>query len=293
MNNIEMKVGTVLIEEKGLYSVLTDGETVSCRAGSRLRKGGMRILAGDKVDVEMNSDGTGFIVGIKERVNCLARPRVANVELFVIVTASCDPMPYLYNLDKLTVMAAVSELETVFAVNKSDLASPEELCALYSKAGMKCFPLSAKNGEGINELAEYIKGKTVVFAGASGVGKSSLINALYPELNAQTGELSKKIARGKQTTRHTCFFVTHDGTVIADTPGFTMLDADKLGVKDKYGLWQYFKEFDGAQCKWRGCTHLKEEGCGIIEKVKEGKIAKSRHESFCKLYGELSDLQWQ
>ncbi len=284
--------GVVLLEKKGLYTVYCDGELISCRAGSRLRKSGVRLLAGDMADVDMNQDGTGFITGIQERRNCLIRPRVANVELFVIVTATCDPIPFLYNLDKLTVMAAVAGIETVFAVNKSDLASPKELCELYESAGMKCFPITATNGIGVEALKSYIKGKAVVFAGASGVGKSSLINAMYPDLNAETGELSRKIARGKNTTRHTEFYLTEDRTLVADTPGFTMLDSDKLGVTDKRSLWEYFPEFENHNCRFRGCTHLKEEGCSVIEDVKNGKTAKSRHESYCKLYDELAATEW-
>ncbi len=286
------KNGVVLLEKKGLYTVYCDGESVSCRAGSRLRKSGVRLLAGDVAEIEQNDDGTGFIVGIKERKNSLIRPRVANVELFVIVTATCDPMPFLYNLDKLTVMAAVAGIETVFAVNKSDLASPETLCGLYESAGMKCFPICATDGNGVEALKNYIKGKTVVFAGASGVGKSSLINALYPALDAEIGELSQKIARGKNTTRHTEFYLTEDRTLVADTPGFTMLDSDRLGVTDKKKLWEYFPEFENHNCRFRGCTHLKEEGCSVIEDVKNGKTAKSRHESYCKLYGELAAMEW-
>lgn len=291
MDNTEIKSGIVLLEKKGLYTVYSDDRLISCRAGSRIRKNGVRLLAGDIADIEQNKDGTGFITGIHERKNCLSRPRVANVELFVIVTATCDPAPYYYNLDKLTVMAAVSGIETVFAVNKSDLASPKELCGLYESAGMKCFPITATSGDGVYSLKSYIKGKAVVFAGASGVGKSSLINAMYPDLNAETGELSRKIARGKNTTRHTEFYLTEDKTLVADTPGFTMLDADRIGVTDKRQLWEYFPEFEEHNCRFRGCTHLKEEGCSVIADVESGKTAKSRHESYCKLYAELAALE--
>ncbi len=280
------------MEKKGLYTVYCEGKLISCRAGSRIRKNGVRLLAGDMAEIEQNDDGTGFITGIRERKNCLSRPRVANVELFVIVTATCDPMPYLYNLDKLTVMAAAAGIETVFAVNKSDLASPDELCRLYESTGMKCFPICATDGSGVESLKSYIKGKAVVFAGASGVGKSSLINALFPSLNAETGELSQKIARGKNTTRHTEFYLAEGETLVADTPGFTMLDSDRLGVKDKKELWEYFPEFENHNCRFRGCTHLKEEGCSVIEDVKNGKTAKSRHESYCKLYAELAAAEW-
>ncbi len=281
--------GVIIKEKKGLYTVASGDSQVLCKAGSHIRKDGLRLLAGDRVELERNADGSGFIRTVKERKNCLARPAVANIDLFVVVTATMSPDPYLYNIDKLTVMAENAGVETVIAVNKSDLCAPTALIDIYEKAFYKCFSLCAARGEGIEELRTYLDGKTAVFAGASGVGKSSLLNALYPSLNAETGELSKKIARGKNTTRHTEFFAVGDNTYIADTPGFTMLDEDRLGVEEYEELKYCFPEFEAhlGSCAFRGCTHLKEEGCGVIGAVNSGLIAKSRHESFVKLYGEL------
>lgn len=286
---MDIAEGIIIKEKKGLYTVaVADGELL-CKAGSHIRKEGHRLLAGDRVELERNPDGSGFVRAVKERKNCLARPAVANIDLFVVVTATASPDPYLYNIDKLTVMAEVSHVETVIVVNKSDLSSPAPLMKVYETAGYRCFSVCAAKGEGLEALREYLKGKTAVFAGASGVGKSSLLNTLYPGLNAETGELSKKIARGRNTTRHTEFFALGEDTYLADTPGFTMLDEDRLGVEEYEELKYCFPEFDAhlGSCAFRGCTHLKEEGCGVIGAVKDGLIAKSRHDSFVKLYGEL------
>ncbi len=291
MNNMVMANGVIIKEKKGLYTVQSNGTAVQCHAGSRIRKGGERLMAGDRVEIELNGDGTGFITALLPRTNSLVRPLVANVDVFVIVLATAAPAPYPYNIDKLTTMAHYRGIETVLAINKCDAASPDGICDIYEKSGYRCFKLSAATGAGVDALAAYLKGKTAVFAGASGVGKSSLLNALYSDVAVQTGELSK-IERGKNTTRHTEFFAVGENTFIADTPGFTMLDEDKLGVDDKEKLFDCFPEFEGyfGKCRWRGCTHLKEEGCAVIEAVENGSIAPSRHDSYVKLYGALAAL---
>ena len=291
MNKINSDTGVIIKEKKGLYSVFCSGKEVLCKAGSHIRKEGVRLVAGDRVELELNSDGSGFIRSVLPRKNCLSRPLVANIDTFVIVTATESPAPYLYNIDKLTVMAERAGAEIVLAVNKCDLKDEKELTEVYEKAFYKCFPVSAFDGRGIDGLRTHIRGKTAVFAGASGVGKSSLLNALYPEMQAETGELSKKIARGRNTTRHTEFYSVDEDTYIADTPGFTMLDEDRLGIESHEELYMYFPEFEEyvGECVFRGCTHLKEEGCAIIEAVNNGSVSSSRHQSFVKLYGELKD----
>lgn len=287
-----MTSGVIIKEKKGLYTVAVNGDTVACHAGSRIRKGGERLLAGDRVEIELNSDGSGFITALLPRVNSLVRPLVANIDVFVIVVAAATPVPYPYNIDKLTAMAHSRGIETVLAINKCDVGDASALLVIYEKAGYKCFALSAATGHGVNALGVYLKGKTAVFAGASGVGKSSLLNALYEGIGVETGELSKKIERGKNTTRHTEFFAVEKDTYIADTPGFTMLDEDRLGIAEKEELFDCFPEFEPffGKCRFRGCTHLKEEGCAVIEAVRNGSVAESRHESYVKLYGVLASL---
>lgn len=269
------------------------GTVLLCKAGSRIRKDGMRLVAGDRVTVECNEDGTGFIRSVEERKNSLVRPLVANIDCFVIVCATTEPKPYYYNIDKLTVMAEKVGVEICLAVNKCDLAPADGLINTYSSAAYKCFKVCAANGEGIEPLRSHLRGKVSVFAGASGVGKSSLLNALYPDLNTETGELSKKIGRGKNTTRHTEFFEVEENTYLADTPGFTMLDEDRLGIQGAEDLYLYFSDFEPfvGGCTFRGCTHLKEEGCAVIAAVEKGTVPKSRHDSYVKLYGELKNIK--
>lgn len=288
-----MAKGIVIKEKNGLYTVIIDGRAVRCRAGSRIRKGGERPLVGDRAEVEPNSDGTGFITALLPRVNSLARPLVANVDVFVIVTAAASPAPYPYNIDKLTVSTAFRGIETAVAINKCDVGDPAKLAAVYEGAGYRCFALSAATGAGVDALARFLIGKTAVFAGASGVGKSSLLNALCAEAEAEIGELSKKISRGKNTTRHTELFAVGNGSYIADTPGFTSLDEDKLGITEKGDLFSCFPEFAPlfGKCRWRGCTHVKEEGCAVLEAVRRGRIAESRHESYVKLYCALASFK--
>ncbi len=289
MYNINSELGIIVKEKKGLYTVALGDKELLCKAGSRIRKEGVRLMAGDRVEVELNPDGSGFIRNAALRKNSLPRPPVANIDTFVIVTATTTPEPYLYNIDKLTVMAECAGIDVVLAINKCDLHPAAQLAEIYGAATYACFPLSAATGQGVDELKAFLKGKTSVFAGASGVGKSSLLNALYPALDAETGELSKKISRGRNTTRHTEFFAVDENTYIADTPGFTMLDEDKLGVEDYGELYMHFPEFRQCigNCMFRGCTHLKEEGCSVIADVKNGRIQKSRHENYVKLYTEL------
>lgn len=292
MNRIET-VGVVIKEKNGLYTVVCDNEALLCKAGSRVRKAGVRLVAGDRVSVENNGDGSGFIRDALPRRNCLARPLVANIDTCVIVVAAAAPEPYFYNIDKLTVMAEKAGVEVCIAVNKCDLRSSAELAAVYAAPGYRLFSLCAADGTGVGELRDFIRGKTSVFAGASGVGKSSLLNALYSDLQAETGALSKKISRGKNTTRHTEFFCPEDGTYVADTPGFTMLDAERLGVEKCEELCELFSEFRQhlGSCTYRDCTHLKEEGCAVLAAVEAGTVARSRHESFVRLYGELKNIK--
>ena len=282
--------GVVIKEKNGLYTVSSGGTEIQCHAGSRIRKSGIRLLAGDRVEAEINDGGDGFIVSVRERSNVLARPPVANIDTFVIVAAAAAPEPYTYGIDKLAVMAEAAGVEAAVVINKCDIADSGYLSGIYGRAGYRCFQLSAAEGEGTDALRSYLKGKTAVFAGASGVGKSSLLNAMYPGISAETGELSRRILRGRNTTRHTEFFSVGDSTYIADSPGFTMLDEDKLGVESKEALADCFPEFAPyfGKCRFRSCSHLKEEGCAVIEAVKNGDIAESRHESYVRLYNALA-----
>ncbi len=286
------KEGLILSGVNGLYTVESENQTFYCRSGTRVRKNDGKILAGDRVLFRDNGDGQGFITSLLPRKNFLVRPPVANIDLLCMVVAPKDPAPYLYNIDLLTVLAEKNGIECAIIISKSDLADCTEISEIYGKTDYSVVKTCSKTNEGIEEVRNLLKGKICVLCGASGVGKSTLINALYPFLELETGELSEKIARGKNTTRTTELFPLGDGTYLADTPGFTAVNTElycEIDHKELHNLFPEFSEFDGG-CRYADCTHTKETECGIADAVCDGKISNSRHESFKKLYYELKSI---
>ena len=279
----------VLGGQNGLYRVETERGTLSCRSATKIRKDGCKLMAGDRVTVEDNEDGTGFVRAVEPRVNSLVRPPVANVGLLVIVAAADHPKPLPFNIDKLTVIAEKEKIPVAIVVSKSELGDSEHLSEIYADTPYPVFRVSDYGSDGTAGLLEAMSGKTTVFCGASGVGKSTLLNKLFPFLNAEVGELSEKIARGKNTTRTTSLFRVAEQTYVADTPGFTMLETGMYCKIDKKELISLFPEMEpyAATCRYSHCTHLCEDGCGVVGAVAEGKIRKERHESFKRLYEEL------
>lgn len=284
-----MSYGKLLKGQNGLYSVFDGEKEVSCRAGSRLRKGDMRLSPGDNVDFTLNADGTGFITEILPRKNTFIRPPVANIDVFVIVTAAASPDPDIFYLDSLCTIALLSGASVMLVINKTDIASPVFLTDIYEKTPIKVFCVQAVNGIGIEPVREALRGKTAVFAGPSGAGKSSLLNALCPELSAEVGDLSQRLMRGKNTTRVSELFRLENDIWLADTPGFTMLDFAACGVTDHKTVIDAFPEMHPftSKCRYRDCAHTVEEGCAVLEAVKDGKIPSSRHENFCRIYTEV------
>jgi ribosome biogenesis GTPase len=247
-----------------------------------------------------------MIEKICERKNSLVRPPLANVDTLFVSFAAIDPVPNILGIDKLLSVAAAAGIKTAVVITKSDLSA--ELAAkyeaIYKKAGYPVFVTSSADGSGVERVREYIveggSGKIYAFAGASGIGKSSIMNALFPELELKTGALSEKISRGKQTTRTVELFpftFSEGETVfVADTPGFSMLEFSAVAGFRKKDLAATFPEFTAhaANCRWRDCTHTKDGDCGVIEAVKRGDIAKERHESFLLMYDELSKIpEWK
>lgn len=284
-----MPKGILLKGQKGLYAVYDGEKEIQCRAGSRLRKGDMRLSPGDGVEYTLNDDGTGFITEILPRRNAFVRPPVANIDAFVIVTAAASPDPDIFYLDSLCTIATLAGAEVMLVINKTDIASPEYLKSIYEKTPVKVFCVQAVNGVGIEPLRQALKGKTAVFAGPSGAGKSSLLNALCPTLSAQVGDLSQRLMRGKNTTRVSELFMLDGDIRLADTPGFTMLDFAACGVTDYKTVIEAFPEMlpFTENCRWRDCAHTVEEGCAVIQAVKDGKVPVSRHESFVRIYTEV------
>ena len=286
------KEGLVLSASNGFYTLECDGERYICRCGTKIRKTDGRILAGDRVVFRDNGDGNGFVVSLIPRRNALVRPPVANIDLLAMVVAPRDPMPYLYNIDLLTVIATKYNIECAIIISKSDLDDCSIIHNVYKKTPFKVVETSSKMGLGSSEVKDLLNGKVCVLCGASGVGKSTLINTIFPHLDLETGELSEKIARGKNTTRTTELFPLDDNTYLADTPGFSSINTELYCVIDHNELYNLFPEFSEFthQCRYTDCTHTKETECGIAMAVENGLISSERHESYKKLYSELKNI---
>ncbi len=282
--------GIVIRGLGGLYSVLCDGEVFECRGRGGLKRDRNILYVGDRVEFSH-----GVITKIAPRRNVLPRPPIANLDRLFLVVACSDPLPNLYVLDKLTVIAAYCGVEPILVLNKIDLQDPLGVTDIYASIGYPCLSVCAKTGENIRSLSALIREKTCAFAGLSGVGKSTLINALIPDLFQQTGEISRKLQRGKHTTRAVELFPFEDGFV-ADTPGFSELEFAPCGFLDRSLLSEYFPEFSPyrEKCFFRDCSHGKEKQCAVRSAVEEGKIPRSRYENYLRMYEEIGPLRpWE
>ena len=295
--------GRVVGSVGGIFEVLiTDGDgehRLFCRARGNLRRGEGRVLVGDLVRVQAEGNDECAIEEIEERKNSLIRPPLANLDHLFVVLAVRDPEPMPETTDKLLAITEHNGIDTTIILTKTDLSPTraEELATLYRTAGYTVFCVSTYHNEGTHELRDHLShalagGKTAAFAGASGVGKSSLINALFPELALQTGEISQKIGRGKNTTRTTALYPVFggvEGGFLADTPGFSMLDFIRFDFMTWEDLPYAFREFAPylTACRYADCNHVKEEECAVRAAVREGKISASRYESYASLYTVL------
>ena len=276
----------------GFYYVDTGEGIVTCRARGRFRKEGVSPLVGDMV--EITASGTeGIVDAIEPRRNVFARPAVANIDQLVIVASNAIPRTDPYLIDRMTAIAALKNCEVLLCINKSDLDRADELCAVYAQAGLPFVLVSAETGEGVEELRERMAGKLSAFTGNSGVGKSSLLNALDPHFSAQVGEVSQALGRGRHTTRHVELYKLSGGAELIDTPGFSSFDTAELGLELKEKLPETFADFAHylGGCRFVGCSHTKEKGCAVLAAVKAGEISPSRHASYLRLYNELKDLR--
>ena len=276
----------------GFYYVDTGEGIVTCRARGRFRKEGVSPLVGDMV--EITASGTeGIVDAIEPRRNVFARPAVANIDQLVIVASNAIPRTDPYLIDRMTAIAALKNCEVLLCINKSDLDRADGLCAVYAQAGLPFVLVSAETGEGVEELRERMAGKLSAFTGNSGVGKSSLLNALDPHFSAQVGEVSQALGRGRHTTRHVELYKLSGGAELIDTPGFSSFDTAELGLELKEKLPETFADFAPylGGCRFVGCSHTKEKGCAVLAAVKAGEISPSRHASYLRLYNELKDLR--
>ena len=280
----------------GFYYVNTGGETLQCRARGKFRREGLSPLVGDWVQVRELGNGEGFVEAVEARRNQFARPAAANIDQLVILASAAIPVTEPYLIDRIASIAALKGCQVLLCLNKCDLDSADELYDIYSRSAIPVLRVSAVTGQGLDALHEAIRGKLSAFTGNSGVGKSSVLNALLPSLALPVGEVSKALGRGRHTTRHVELFSLGEDTYIIDTPGFSSFDTAEMDLALKQHLPDTFPEFAPyvSDCRFTGCTHTKEKGCRVLQAVKDGLIPASRHRSYVRLYDELKDVkEWQ
>lgn len=289
-----MMQGKIVKGIAGFYYVhVVESGIYECKAKGIFRKEKIKPLVGDNVCIEVldETEKTGNITEILPRNNTLIRPAVANVDQALVIFAVNRPKPNFNLLDRFLLMMAYQEVETVICFNKQDIASPEEkeeLRRIYGDCGSRILFTSARAGEGVEEVLSVLRGKTTTVAGPSGVGKSTLINLLCPEALMETGEISRKIDRGKHTTRHSELFYVEGQTYLMDTPGFSSLLLPNL---EKEELKEYFPEFLNYEpdCRFNGCMHVHEPDCGVKEALEKGLISSRRYQSYLEFLEELKD----
>lgn len=288
--------GIIVKALSGFYYVRAQGETYSCRARGKFRLDGQTPLVGDRVCIEPAADGSGTVTQLLPRKNYFDRPAVANVDLLVMIVSAAIPVTDPYLIDMVTVQCEKKHCGCLIVVNKCDLDPGDALCAIYAKTPYPILRVSAATGEGIDTLRDAIRSRVCCFTGNSGVGKSSILNALDARFAIATGEVSQKLGRGRHTTRHVEFFDLGENTYIADTPGFAAFDdGGALGIR-KNDLAALFPEFSDHMdsCRFLDCAHLAEPGCAVTEAVAAGSIAESRHRSYRRLYDQAAKIpDWQ
>ena len=286
--------GKIVKGISGFYYVhVVESGIYECKAKGIFRQQKMKPLVGDDVEIDIISEEkkTGNVAAILPRKNALIRPAVANVDQALLIFAAASPNPNFNLLDRFLVMMGRQDVPVILCFNKCDLITEEqqqEIAAIYEASGCKILFVSAKKELGLKELQEILEGKTTTVAGPSGVGKSSLINLLAPEACMETGEISKKIERGRHTTRHAELIQLKGDGYIMDTPGFSSLYLPEMEKEELQDCYPEFAAFE-PYCRFQGCSHINEPDCGVKEGLSEGKIHPVRYENYCQLYGELKD----
>lgn len=291
-----IKEGLIIKLLGGIYFVEASDVVYECKAKGVFRNRNLSPVCGDWVEIQITDDETPVISKVFDRKSLIIRPQLANLDYLVLVNSVCEPSPNLLLIDKFIAIAEYKGIEPVVVFTKTDKKSEEELVSIYKNVGISVFAVDNTTGQGCEELKEILSGKLSAFTGNTGVGKSSLLNNLFPDLNLDTGEISKKLGRGKHTTRHVELFKLHDGGYVADTPGFSSFDTNKYDIIFKDELASCFREFSGftGKCKFQDCNHISEPGCEIIRAVNDGIISKSRHENYVKMFEEAKNLkEWE
>ena len=279
----------------GFYYVQTQDGIIECRARGKFRKEGVSPLVGDFVTIS-RSGKSGTVEEILPRKNSFIRPAVANVDLLVLLASCAIPQTEPFLIDRVLAIAGQQGVEPLICVNKNDLEPGEGLAGIYRRAGFRVVVTSAETGEGIDELRAAISGKLSAFTGNSGVGKSSILNALCPELKLAVGEVSEKLGRGRHTTRHIELYCLGNGTFVADTPGFSSFDTERMDLVLKDQLQYAFSDFAPylGKCQFQDCAHLKEPGCAVRAALERGEIEPTRYESYKRLYEMAKEIKpWE
>lgn len=291
-----MTEGTVIKALSGFYYV-DDGRSVTaCRGRGKLRRSRTSPLVGDRVRFTPLEGGQGALDEILPRKNEFYRPAVANIDQLVIVASEAAPVTDPFLIDRVAAIAAGRGCQCVVCVNKCDLAPGERLERIYRSAGFPTLRVSAETGEGIGELEGLVAGKVSAFTGNSGVGKSSILNALGPGRGLAVGDVSEKLGRGRHTTRHVELFRLRCGGLAADTPGFSSFDVDRMELARKEELARCFPEFGPylGKCRFQDCAHVKEKGCAVLQALRAGELQPTRHESYVRLYEQAKAVpDWE
>ena len=287
-----MAEGMILKALSGFYYVDDGTQLFACRGRGKFRHEKVTPLVGDRVLFTPLEHGSGSLDGILPRKNEFQRPAVANVDQLVIIVSQAVPATDPFLIDRVISIAERRGCDSVICVNKWDLVPGEDLYQIYTSAGFTTRKVSAETGEGIEELRQVISGKVSAFTGNSGVGKSSILNALEPGIALQTGEISEKLGRGRHTTRHVELYRLSGGALVADTPGFSSFDTDRMELCRKEELEGCFREFAPylGKCQFTGCSHVKEKGCAVLKAVEAGAIQPSRHASYIRLYDQAKQI---
>lgn len=285
--------GKIIKGIAGFYYVQTEDKLYECKAKGIFRNKKMKPLVGDNVEIDIldEEDQEGNITKIYERSNELIRPAVANVNQALIIFAAKNPKPNYNLLDRFLMMMEKQEVPVIVCFNKVDLAKEQDLTLLekvYENCGHIVKFISVKEEEGIDEIRKLIHGKTTVLAGPSGVGKSSLMNLLQPEVQMETGEVSEKIKRGRHTTRHSELIRIEKDTFVLDTPGFSSLFIHMFEEDEIKDYFQEFADYED-ECRFQGCSHTHEPDCGVKKALEEGKISKIRYDNYVNIYTELKE----
>ena len=292
---MEEKIGRIIRSLSGFYDVALPEGVVTCRGRGILRKDGNTPLTGDMVKITVEK-GKGMVEKILPRKNRFVRPAVANVDALVVFAANTNPVTEPFLIDRVSAIAGDQDVPVYLCINKCDLDPAADLTRIYRNAGFQVICASAETGEGVEDLRSLLRGKLTAFTGNTGVGKSSMLNALCPELGLATGEVSEKLGRGRHTTRHVELYRLEADTYVADTPGFSSFDTEQMDVLLKENLQYAFPDFAPylGRCRFQDCAHRAEPACGVRDAVNKGFVERTRYESYLRLYEKAEQVKlWE